>query len=83
MSGKVDVIKPLIMTLYTAAARQAASNDQVIQLQQRVLPELERYRRHEIDEEQIMGIVDEVMGDGWEIPATSAVQLASLGFTRP
>jgi hypothetical protein len=75
-------IKPMILTLYVAAARAAASNDQVLQLQERVLPAMEQYRRYELDEGQVMDLVDEVMGGPWDLPEDFSGQLVALGFTR-
>lgn len=74
-------VKPMILVLYIAAARAAATNDQVIRLRS-IGPNLERYRRHEIDEDRVMDLVDEVMGGPWDLPEDFSDQLVALGFTR-
>lgn len=85
MPGEVTAwVEPLKMTLYVAAARTAAINrlDRVAALRRLVLPALERYRVHEIDESDVMDLVDEAMGGVWELPEDFQDQLDALGFTR-
>lgn len=85
MPGEVTAwVEPLKMTLYVVAARTAAINhpEQVVRLKQLVLPALDRYRAHEIDESAVMDLVDEAMGGTWELPGDFQNQLDALGFTR-
>lgn len=85
MPGEVTAwVEPLKMTLYVAAARAAAGADpaRVFALRELVLPALDRYRAHEIDESAVMDAVDEAMGGIWELPRDFQDQLDALGFTR-
>jgi len=85
MPGEVTAwVEPLKMTLYVAAARAAARTDlaRVSDLRRLVLPALDRYRAHEIDESAVMDLVDEAMGGAWELPEDFQDQLDALGFTR-
>lgn len=78
-----DFAKPLCMTLYVAAARTVAVGDipKIAALREELFPALDRYRDHEIDEQGVMDVVDQVMGE-WTIPPEWQNQLNALGFTR-
>lgn len=79
--GVSETIKSLILVLYIAAARAAATNDQVIALRRPGALGLDEYRQGEIDEEEVMDRVDEIMGGSWDLPEDFAQQLEDLGFT--
>lgn len=83
MSRKVTTLgEGLILVAYIAAARFVADPDQAEELKARVLPALERYRRYEIGEPEILELVDQIMGPDWQPTGEWAEQLVALGFTR-
>jgi hypothetical protein len=76
----------LIMTLHVGAAFHDGTSKQRTALREGLkggAPSvLERYRRHEVDEAAIYGVLDDVMGSVWNLTGDYARQVRSLAGER-